>query len=395
MPGFEVFGEEERREVGEVLETGVLFRYGFDAQRKGRWKARSFESEFAARLGVGHCHLVSSGTASLYVALSACGVGAGDHVIISPFTFVATFEAILGVGAVPVFADMDETLCLSPAAARAAITERTKAVAPVHMCGAMARIEDLKALCGEKGLTLVEDTCQAVGGSYKGRALGTFGRAGCFSFDAVKTITCGEGGAVVTDDPLVSQRADQYADHGHDHVGSDRGADGHPILGTNYRISELNAAVGLAQLRKLDRILAAQRANKKVLRDALSAYRDVRFREVPDPAGDTATFLCFFLPAEEDARKAAKELGKAGLEGASYWYDNNWHYLRRWEHLKNLKSAARLPQHLYDSVPDYNKVDLSLSDRIMGKTVCVQIKVGWTEKDLAARVAAIRTVFGN
>lgn len=395
MPGFEWFGDEERREVGEVLETGVLFRYGFDAARKGRWKAKTFEAEFAQRVGSSHCHLVSSGTASLYVALSACGIGAGDHVIISPFTFVATFEAILGVGAVPVFADMDETLCLSPAAVRAAVTERTRAVVPVHMCGSMARIEDLKNLCDEKSLTLVEDTCQAVGGSYKGRALGTFGRMGCFSFDAVKTITCGEGGAVITDDILVSQRADQYADHGHDHIGSDRGADGHPVLGTNFRISELNAAVGLAQLRKLDRILEAQRANKKALKDALGAFRDVAFRQIPDPEGDSATFLCFFMPGEEEARQCAKELAKAGLEGVSYWYDNNWHYLRRWEHLKNLASAAKLPQHLYDHVPDYNALDLSRSDSIMGRTVCIQVKIGWSPKDLEDRVKIIRSVFGN
>ena len=125
MPGFEIFGEEERREVQDVLDSGVLFRYGFDATRNGHWKARTFETELSRRLGVAHSHLCSSGTAALSIALASCGIGAGDEVIVPPFTFVATFEAILTAGAIPVFADIDETLCLDPAAVEARITDRT------------------------------------------------------------------------------------------------------------------------------------------------------------------------------------------------------------------------------------------------------------------------------
>lgn len=248
MPGFELFGDEERKQVQDVLDTGVLFRYGFDAARQGHWKARSFESELAERLGVAHCHLCSSGTAALSVALAACGVGAGDEVIVPPFTFVATFEAILTAGAVPIFAEIDETLGLDPRLLETHLTPRTKAVIVVHMCGAAARIDEIAAFCSHKGLILIEDTCQSVGASFQGKALGTFGRMGCFSFDPVKTITCGEGGAVVTDDAHLYALAHAYADHGHDHIGNDRGAENHPIIGFNYRISELNAAVGLAQL---------------------------------------------------------------------------------------------------------------------------------------------------
>ena len=194
MPGFEIFGKEERKEVEDVLETGVLFRYGFDQARHGHWKAKTFEKEFAERLGAGYCHLCASGTAALSIALASCGVGAGDEVIIPPFTFVATIEAVLNAGAVPVFAEIDETLCLDPERIEPAITSRTKAVLPVHMCGSMARIEAIKQLCDEKGLILIEDACQAVGATFNGKALGTFGHMGCFSFDPVKTITCGEGG---------------------------------------------------------------------------------------------------------------------------------------------------------------------------------------------------------
>lgn len=392
MPGFEIFGEEERKEVNDVLNTGVLFRYGFDASRNGHWKARTFEQELASRMGVAHCHLCSSGTAALSIALSACGVGAGDEVIIPPFTFVASFEAILTAGAIPVFAEIDETLCLDPHGIAARITPNTKAVMVVHMCGAMARIDEIKTLCDQKGLVLIEDTCQSIGASFKGKPLGTFGQMGCFSFDPVKTITCGEGGAVITDDPERYERAHAFADHGHDHIGDDRGAEGHPILGYNYRISELNAAVGVAQLRKLDTILATQRKHKTAIKSAMRPYSQISFRSLPDPDGDSATFLSFLLPDEDQARSTAKALNNNGVDGCFYWYDNNWHYLRQWHHLKKMMVAAKLPVQVYDNSPDYNTVQLPASDGIMSRTICMQIKLNWSPADVEQRIANIKQV---
>ena len=334
MPGFEIFGEEERKQVQDVLDTGVLFRYGFDSARNGHWKARTFETELAKRIGVSHSHLCASGTAALSIALAACGVGAGDEVIVPTFTFVATFEAVLAAGAVPVFAEIDETLCLDPASIEEKLSPRTKAVMVVHMCGAMARIDAIRTLCSRRALILIEDACQSVGATFNGRPLGSFGHMGCFSFDPVKTITCGEGGAVVTDDRKRYDLAHAYADHGHDHVGDDRGAEGHAILGNNYRISELNAAVGLAQLRKLDTILSIQRHNKSAIKSAMQPFSQVSFRDLPDAGGDSATFLSFMLPDEKTARQTAKALAAAGVDGCFYWFDNNWHYLRQWHHLK-------------------------------------------------------------
>jgi len=395
MPGFEVFGDEERKEAQDVLETGVLFRYGFDQARNDHWKARSFEAELAERLSVNHCFLCSSGTAALSIALAACGVGAGDEVIVPPFTFIATIESVIAAGAVPVFAEIDETLCLDPEAVKAAVTPRTRAVLPVHMCGSMAQIDILKQLCDQNGLMLIEDACQSVGATYKGQALGTFGQIGCFSFDPVKTITCGEGGAIITQDENLYMRSDQYADHGHDHVGNDRGLEDHPILGTNFRISELNAAVGLAQLRKLDTILRIQRANKETLKEAFSQFPEVSFRWVPDPTGDSATFLSFFLPDEKRARNVARDLGKAGVDGCFYWYDNNWHYIRQWHHLKKLEAAAKLPIELMDNVPDYGAVNLPQSDRIIGQLISMQIKLSWTEEELSERKEKIVDVLSK
>ncbi|MFO7558545.1 MAG: DegT/DnrJ/EryC1/StrS family aminotransferase [Desulfobacterales bacterium] len=392
MPGFEIFGEDERREVQEVLETGVLFRYGFEQARKGRFKALTFEKNLGKIIGAEYCHLCSSGTAALSIALAACGIGAGDEVIVPPFTFIATIEAVLNAGAVPVFTEIDETLCIDPNGLESVLSPRTKAILPVHMCGAMARIDEIRSFCDQKGLVLIEDACQSVGATFNGKGLGTFGRMGCFSFDYVKTITCGEGGAVVTDDKELYRLADQYSDHGHDHIGSDRGLEGHPILGANYRISELNAAIGVAQLGKLDYILATQRRNKTILKEAMSGFSDISFRTVPDESGDSATFLSFFLPKEEKARDVMDGLGRAGVDGCFYYYANNWHYYRQWEHLKKMKAAARLPAEILDTFAGYDKLELPRSDEIIKRSISMQIKLSWSDEQIQERIDKIQHV---
>jgi len=393
MPGFEIFGDEERKEVTDVLETGVLFRYGFEGARNGHFKALEFEKKLSQITGSKYSHLCSSGTAALCTAFNACGIGAGDEVIIPPFTFVATFEAVINAGAIPVFSEIDETLCLNPDKLEDVITSKTKAVVPVHMCGSMARIDEIKNVCDKKGLILLEDACQSIGATYHGKALGTFGLAGCFSFDAVKTVTCGEGGGIITDSKEIYEKADQYADHGHDHLGGpDRGADDHPIIGTNYRISELNAAVGLAQLAKLDQILDIQRKNKLAIKNAMTDLPDVSFRYIPDSKGDSATFLSFFLPTETRARQIAQNLADNGV-GCPYWYDNNWHYYKKWHHLKEMKRSAKLSFELADNLPDYKNLVLEASDNIMKTTLSMQIMLSWTKQDVENKIQAIMKSF--
>ncbi len=393
MPGYELFGEEERREVEEVLETGIYMRYGFDAARRGRWKARELEAELCRTLGTRHALLTSSGTSALTTALAALGIGAGDEVILPTFTFVASFEAVLSVGATPVLADIDDTLTLAPAAARAAITPRTRVIMPVHMCGAMADLDALGAICRERRLILFEDACQAIGATYKGKAVGTVGRAGAFSFDFVKTVTCAEGGAIVTDDEEIWRRCDGYADHGHDHQGADRGADAHPFLGYNYRISELHAAVGLAQLRKLSRFLEIQRRNKQVLKDALGAVPGVGFRRLPDPAGDNASFLTFFLPDEKRTRAATAAMKAAPGGGlvAMYWYDNNWHYFRRWDHLRAGATLSPWAPQLREAMATYATKTYPASDALMSRAISTPISLAWSEAETKARAERLVT----
>lgn len=391
MPGFEFIGEEERRELQQVIDSGVLMRYGFDAARNGQWKCRELEQQLAGRFGVRHAHVCSSGTAALATALSACGVGAGDEVILPPFTFVADLETVLLAGAVPVFAEIDQTLCLDPRSVEQAITPKTKAVLTVHMCGAMAQIDALAEICRRHQLTLIEDAAQAAGATFHGRMVGTFGKAGCLSFDYVKTITCGEGGAVLTDDDGIYNLAQAYTDHGHDHLGADRGADQHPHIGVNFRLSELHAAVGVAQLARLDRILELQRSHKAVLKEGLAGLRRLEFRAVPDPAGDSATFLSFLLPTEDEARHAAKALGAAGVDGCFYWYDNNWHYHRKWDHIKTFASPGRLAIDRFGYGGDLTKIALPQSDAVMSRTISMLIKLRWTEQQVSDRLARMKS----
>ncbi|HVZ55738.1 MAG TPA: DegT/DnrJ/EryC1/StrS family aminotransferase [Chitinophagaceae bacterium] len=393
MPGFELWGDEERDEVNDVLETGILMRYGFDGPRKGIWKARELEQAICQTFGCGFAQLTSSGTTALSTAMAALGIGAGDEVIMPSFTFVASFEAVLSMGAVPVLVDVDDTLTLSPAAVRAAITPRTRCVMPVHMCGSMADLESLQAICREHNLQLLEDACQSIGASYRGRMLGTIGDAGTFSFDFVKTITCGEGGVVMTNSQDLYQKCDHYTDHGHDHQGVDRGADLHPFVGYNYRISELHAAVGLAQIRKLSQFLEIQRRNHGLLKSLLAQVPEITFRRVPDAAGDSCSFLSWFLPTEALTRAVISELkARSILGGNFYWYDNNWHYIRRWDHLKQAKTLYRLNDAQQAALQQIASQDFSASDTVLSRCISTAISLLWSEEDIRSKAAAITEV---
>ena len=388
MPGFEFFGEEERKEVNDVLETGILMRYGFDGPRKGIWKSKELEAAICKTFGTGYAQLTSSGTAALTTAMAALGIGVGDEVIMPAFTFVASFEAVLSMGAVPVLVDIDETLTLDPKAVKAAITPKTKCIMPVHMCGSMADLDALKTICDEHQIILLEDACQSIGGTYKGKHLGTIGHAGTFSFDFVKTITCGEGGVVMTNDQNVYTKCDAFTDHGHDHLGVDRGADLHPFLGYNFRISELHAAVGLAQIRKLDSFLAIQRKHNQILRSYMEQVPGISFRVVPDPSGDSASFLSWFLPSQAHTEKAIEALKAAGIfAGNFYWFANNWHYIKKWDHLKNVQSLYALNDAQQNALKKLQTIEFKASDSIMSRCVSTAISLVWTEEQVHAKGA--------
>jgi 8-amino-3,8-dideoxy-alpha-D-manno-octulosonate transaminase len=394
MAGAELIGKEEIKEVMDVLGTGIFARYGFDKERAGFWKVRDFEKAFAKYSGVDYALGVTSGSAALKVALTALDVGPGDEVICPAFTFMATYEAVLEVGAIPVMADIDETLNLDPDDIPNKITPRTKAVIPVHMCGAPARIDTIVKVARKHKLLVLEDTAQALGASFKGKKLGTFGNMGSFSFDHYKTITTGEGGMVVTDDVNLYHRAEWYHDHGHDHLSTvSRALDGRTILGFNYRMNELQGALGLAQLKKLEKVLAAQRKNKAMVKDFLAVVPGIGFRLVPDPAGDSATFLAFNLPEEKQTRAFQKALKEEGLDTTLY-KDNFWHYVPNWEHFLAKSTANSKKQPFSDprnKKTTYSRKQIPHAEDLLGRTLFMGISV----KMPAAKMKAIRRAIEN
>ncbi len=398
MPGFEVFGEEEKQQALEVFDTGVLFRYEFGEQRKGVYKVREFEQAFAQYTGAAHAQAVTSGTAALKVALAALGIGVGDEVITQGFTFVATWEAILDIGAVPVFTEVDQTLNMDPADLGKKITDKTKAIIPVHMLGAPARIKEIKAIADKHGIPILEDTAQATGARIDGQHLGTFGDFGTFSFDSVKTMTTGEGGMVITNNEELWRNCSEYQDHGHDHAVNPggRGGEGRRFIGFNYRMMELQGAIGLAQLAKLDGMIASQQKNKAILKEAASKIAGVSFREILDEQGDSATFFAFMLPDKKQAAKVNQVL-RDNQAGAINFGENTWHFYPSWEHLLGGKTLAKnswpFDAHGKRRVI-YDPEALPASVELMSRTLVYQVPVNLGDGQRDTMLAALGEAAG-
>lgn len=312
--GVSLLGDEEGKAVLEVLESRSLFRYYGPALLD---KVREFEDAFCARLGASYAVAVSSGTAALRVALAALGVGCGDEVVVPAFTFIATVNAVVSMGAVPVFAEMDETLGLDPADLEARLGPKTAAVIPVHLENGPCDMDPIMEVCRRRGVPVIEDSAQAMGASYHGRCLGTIGDLGTFSMQLEKNITTGEGGVVTSEDETLHLRAARYQDQGGQFVtstGKERGSDRlAPFVGENLRMTELAGAVAGVQLGRLDGILAAQRANRRRILDAVGPLPGVGLRRQPDPAGDGGSSITMFLPDRDRAKRFARALIAEGV----------------------------------------------------------------------------------
>jgi 8-amino-3,8-dideoxy-alpha-D-manno-octulosonate transaminase len=310
--GASYIGEEERREVLDVLDRQSLFRF-YGPQQPD--KVATLEREFARHMGTRWALGVTSGTAALKVALAGLGVGPGDEVIVPAITFIASAGTVLAHHAYCVFAECDESFGLDPADVAAKITPRTKAIMPVHLAGVACRMDALLAVAREHGVKVIEDCAQSAGVSYRGKKIGSFGDVGAFSFQTQKIITAGEGGMVTTSEPAVYERAFRYHDHGGyrfgrqgvrvsgstDAAGIDENAPPPAQLqasvGEVYRMGELTGAVALAQLRKLDTIIATCRGHKRRVTEAIADLtgRGFRFRDIPDPDGDAGTRFAIIL----------------------------------------------------------------------------------------------------
>jgi dTDP-4-amino-4,6-dideoxygalactose transaminase len=334
-PGVELIGEEEIAEVLEVLRSRFLSRYGPPDDPAFGAKCRRVEQEVAALAGVRYgLGLSGGGSGAIWLALLGLGIGPGDEVIVPGFTFVASISAVVYARAVPVLAEIDDTFNLDPADVEARITPRTRAIIAVHMLGAPARLDELKAVADRHGIALIEDCAQAFGATYRGRGVGGIGTIGAYSFNEYKTITCGDGGMIVTDDAALYDRCFSMHDQGHAPYRLESRYAERPFLGMNLRMTELSGAVLLAQLRKLDLIRSHLRANKAIVRSALADLPGIQFRTLVDEDGDLATHCVVVFPSAEIARRVAAEVGSITLA------ESGWHVYANMEHVLERRTVT-------------------------------------------------------
>ncbi|NQT33486.1 MAG: DegT/DnrJ/EryC1/StrS family aminotransferase [Candidatus Omnitrophica bacterium] len=388
MPGFELIGKEEQKACDSVFENGgVLYRYGLDAKRNNIFKVDEFEKAVAKKVGAKYCHIVCNGTAALKIGLFALGVRAGDEVITQSFTFIATVEAILELGAKPVIAEVDDTLNMDPEDLKKKITDKTKVIIPVHMAGVAAKMDEIMAVAAEHNIPVFEDSAQGFGATYKGKNLGTIGKAGIYSFDIGKVITTGEGGALVTDDENLYLRAREYSDHGHEYNPSvPRGKDTRSSWGFNYKIMELQGAIGLAQLEKLDYVLDKQKEYKTRIKDGIKDIDTIEFRNLPNPDGDASDTLIFFVETREKAEKFAQEFTAKGLGTKNLPDALDWHFAGTWNHI-------------YDAYPEYKGKDLEQvweqSTSFLRRAVAIPIMVNMSDEQIDKVVDSIKEISGQ
>lgn len=379
-PGRNLIGEEERREVLDVLESGHLFRFGLKTDPEYKQKVVMFEDEFKKFMGVRYCLAVTSGTAALLTSLAALGIGPSDEVIVPGYTFVSSISAIIYSRAIPILAEIDDSLTLDPSDLERRITKNTKAIMPVHMLGNACEMDAIMEVAKKHGLYVVEDCCQAVGGTYRGRKLGSIGDIGAYSLNHMKVISTGDGGVVVTDDTETYEKAFGFHDQGHkpSRFGEEIGR--RSIIGMNFRMNELTGAVALAQVRKLGKILSILREKKKKLKEQLLATPGLGFRRINDEEGDCSTLLTLLFDTKERADQFAQELGTVTL------YNSGWHVYNNMEHIIEKKMPTRFGCPFackeYGKDVQYKQNMLPTTDDILQRSV--NISVGVVDRGLGA-----------
>ena len=381
-PGAYLIGKEEEKELLDVVRNGYLFRYGTLGVEGFQGKVQSLEKEMAERLNVNYTFGCNSGTSALMCCLAALGIGAGDEVIVPGFTFVATYAAVILCNAIPVLAEIDESLNMDPTKIKQCITPRTKAIIPVHMHGNPADLDPILEIAKEHNLYVIEDACQGVGGSYKGKYLGTIGNIGAFSLNWFKTITCGDGGMVLTNDEYLYTRAYSFHDQAHAPNRADDNTNGRTLIGMDMRMNELSGAVALAQGRKLFGIIETLHEKKKLVKNIIKEKAPkIKFRKINDPGEVGYTLSIFF-----DTAAQADEFCR--LTGYKTNTNSGWHVYNNMEHVltHQTATAARCP---FDCPRFPNKYEmkknmLPQTDDILSRSVNIGIVVTATEEELIA-----------
>ena len=379
-PGSYVLGEEEKKELLDVLESGRLFRYGVPGVDGFKHKVVSFEEKVAEVIGLKHVVATSSGTGSLMACLAALGIGAGDEVIVPGYTFIASISSIILSNAIPVLAEIDNSLTIDPTKIEELITDRTRAIMPVHMLGNPCDMDPIMAIAKKHKLFVIEDCCQAFGASYKGKRAGTYGDIAAFSLNIFKTITAGDGGAVATNDDLLYELAFGFHDQGHKPMRMGVEIGNRSIVGMNMRMNELTGAVSLAQIRKLDFILGKLREKKTKLKNLLGKMPNVEYRKLNDEKGECATLLTLIFDTKD---RAEKFCGKTDSKPISY---SGWHVYNNMEQVLNKvtgkKANCPFDCPRYSCQREYKKNMLPQTDDILERAV--NISIGVVDKGLGS-----------
>jgi 8-amino-3,8-dideoxy-alpha-D-manno-octulosonate transaminase len=388
-------GEAEERNVLDVLRRQALFRFAVPLEESyvGR-----LEAGFAAKMGTKHALAVSSGTAALVTGLLGIGIEPGDEVIVPGYTYIASASAIILCNAVPVIAEIDESLTIDPADVERKITPQTRAIMPVHMRGIPSRMDAIMEIARRHNLLVIEDVAQADGASFRGRRLGSIGNVGCFSLQYYKIITTGEGGMVITDDDRVYARAAMAHDSALGFWKRIETGDLEPIPGNGYRMSELAGAVGLAQLDRLDPMIATMRQRKRELLAAIDGAPGLRPAPSADPEGDAGLSLNLLFPDAGEARRYAEALAAEGAPVHTIYNQGipDRHIYRHWEYVLNKTSLFQvgLPWRggFYKGSVDYAPDSCPRTLDILSRTVAIGINQRMTAAHTAQIGAAMRKV---
>ena len=367
-------GDEEVQVVRKVIGSRQLFRY-----RGGEGgEIDKFESAWAKLIGVKHAVALSSGTAALICGLVGMDIGPNDEVIVPAYTFMATALAVLAVGAQPVIVDIDESLTMDPIDFQAKITSKTAAVIPVHMNGLPSNMDAIMSIAQKHDLFVLEDACQADGGAYKGKMLGSIGDAGAFSFNHYKIITCGEGGAFVTDNQQIFEKGLIHHDGGATFRAYASKLETPVFAGWNFRINEILSAILNVQLNRLDGILKTLRSEKQVMMEALKNEPAFRLNPINDPQGDCATVLSLLFDTPEKTTRFLAALDELGVEGASTPIESDLHVYSNWEPVLKRKGAhhpGRDAYQLAENPVNYTSDMCAKSLEILARTAFIPTSV--------------------
>ncbi len=387
-PGGPFLDQDEARLVVEVLAARSPSRFSGAAPLH---LCDRFEKEFSAQVGARYGVAVGSGTGALHVALTALGLGPGHEAIIPAYLWVSVAAAVVHRGAIPVLCEVDDSYCLDPVDVQRKLTPRTRVIIHVHMSGATGNLQQVRTLGRQHGVALLEDCAQAVGGSYKGRPLGSFGDLSIFSFQHSKALSTGEGGMVVTSDYALYKRCQAAYDVGHS-VDFERGGEPTILWGLGTVMTELQAALGLVQLRKLQAITGAMRAAKRLLREQLAKIPGLTLRRLEDPQGDNGSFLLTRYPDAAAAAAMARRLIALGLVCGPH--GQLVHYLPDWGfHLYyNIQQLTRKLSNSPDGFPwthpqncaapvSYEKGTLPRSDELFARSVLQAVPSDTTAQD--------------